>query len=82
MSLEREARQYPTVTEVQAPASEHDMYMHGYGKQRLILGVYVDDLIITGGDMEVLGRFKREMSNNFKMSDLDVLSYYLGIEVQ
>ena len=32
--------------------------------------------------MEVLERFKREMSNNFKMSDLSVLSYYLDIEVQ
>ena len=58
------------------------MYTHGQYKQRLIMGVYVDDLIITRGDMEVLGRFKREMSKNFKMSDLGVLSYYLGIEVQ
>ena len=58
------------------------MYMHGYGEQRLIMGMYVDDLIITGGDMEALGRFKREMLKNFKMSDLGVLSYYLGIEVQ
>ena len=32
--------------------------------------------------MKVLGRFKREMSKNFKMSDLGVLSYYLSIEVQ
>ena len=48
----------------------------------LIVGVYVDDLTITGGDMEVFGRFKSEMSRTFKMSDLDVLSYYLGIEVQ
>ena len=32
--------------------------------------------------MEVLGKFKREMSKNFKMSDLGVLSYYLDIEVQ
>ena len=32
--------------------------------------------------MEVLERFKREMSKNFKMSDLAVLSYYLDIEVQ
>ena len=48
----------------------------------MIVGVYVDDLIIIGGDMEVLGRFKREMSKNFKMNDLVVLSYYLGIEVQ
>ena len=57
------------------------MYTHGHDEQRLIVGVYVDDLIITGVDMEVFGRFKREMSKNFKMSDLGVLSYYLGIEV-
>ena len=63
-------------------ASEHGMYTHGHGEQRLIVGVYVNDLIITGGDMDVCRRFKREMSKNFKMSDLGVLSYYLGIEVQ
>ena len=62
-------------------ASEHGMYTHGHDEQQLIVGVYVDDLIITGGDMEVLKRFKREMSKNFKMSDLGVLNYYLGIEV-
>ena len=58
------------------------MYTHGHGEQRLFVGVYADDLIITGGDMKILERFKREMSKNFKMSDLGVLSYYLGIEVQ
>lgn len=32
--------------------------------------------------MEVFRRFKRKMFKTFKMSDLGVLSYYLGIEVQ
>ena len=32
--------------------------------------------------MEVLRRFKKKMSKTFKMSDLDVLSYYLDIDVQ
>ena len=63
-------------------ASEHGMCAHSHSEQRLIVGVYIDDLIITGGDMKVLGRFKREMSKNFKMSDLGVLSYYLSIELQ
>ena len=58
------------------------MYTYGHGKQRLIVGVYVDDLIITGSDVEVLERFKKEMSKNFEMSNLGVLSYYLDIEVQ
>ena len=61
---------------------KHGMDTHDYDEQRLIVGVYVDDLIITKGDMKVLRRFKREMSKNFKISDLGVLSYYLGIEVQ
>ena len=38
----------------------------------MIVGVYIDDLIITGGDMEVLGRFKRKMLKTFKMSNLEV----------
>ena len=63
-------------------ASKHGMYLHCHGEQRLIVGMYIDNLIIIGGDMEVLGRFKREMSKNFKMSDLGELSYYLDIEVQ
>ena len=58
------------------------MYAHGHGEQRLIVGVYIDDLIITRGNMEVLGRFKREMSKNFKMSDLGVLNYFLSIKLQ
>ena len=63
-------------------ASKHGMYTHDHSKQRLIVGVYVDDLIITRGNMEVLERFKKEMSKNFEMSDFGVLNYYLGIEVQ
>jgi len=38
---------------------EHGMYTRGKGEGRLIMGVYVDDLIITGGDADVVGRFKK-----------------------
>jgi hypothetical protein len=44
----------------------------------LIMGVYVDDIVINGDDNE---KIKKEMSAAFKMSDLGVLRYYLGIEV-
>ena len=60
---------------------EHGMYTRGAGETRLILGVYVDDLIITGGDAGVLAKFKEQMKNTFRMSDLGLLSYYLGLEV-
>jgi hypothetical protein len=62
--------------------SEHGMYTRGNTEHRLIVGVYVDDLIIIGANMQVVSGFKKEMCKSFKMSDLDALSYYLGIEVQ
>ena len=52
------------------------------GKEELVVGVYVDDLIITGARTEDINSFKREMAACFRMSDLGALSYYLGIEVR
>ena len=63
-------------------AEEHGVYVRSEGQRRLLLGVYVDDLILTGVDSNELTQFKEEMKDRFKMSDLGLLSYYLGIEVQ
>jgi hypothetical protein len=61
--------------------SEHAVYLRGQGAKRLIVGVYVDDLVITGGNQGDIDKFKKEMKNTFKMSDLGLLKYYLGLEV-
>lgn len=45
------------------------------------MGVYVDDLIITGSSDSEIAKFKSQMMDLFKMSDLGLLSYYLGVEV-
>ena len=58
------------------------MYNRDDDDAMLLVGVYVDDLIITGSSLEEVTRFKHEMTSLFKMSDLGELSYYLGIEVQ
>jgi hypothetical protein len=60
---------------------EHGMCTRGSGTGSLIVSVYVDDLIITGGDAVAVNKFKRQMMNTFRMSDLGLLSYYLGLEV-
>ena len=62
--------------------SKHGMYTRGKGGGRLIVGVYVDDLIITGSEQRDIDDFKREMKGRFRMSDLGLLTYYLGIEVE
>ena len=48
----------------------------------LLMGVYVDDLIISGPSVDEIRKFKSEMMKKFRMSDLGLLSYYLGIEVK
>jgi hypothetical protein len=48
----------------------------------LIVDVYVDDLVITGSDSQAMDEFKRQMRSKFSMTDLGLLSYYLGIEVK
>ncbi|KAJ0500497.1 putative RNA-directed DNA polymerase [Helianthus annuus] len=47
----------------------------------LIVGVYVDDLIVTGSNESEILEFKEKMKRLFEMSDLGLLTYYLGIEV-
>jgi hypothetical protein len=61
--------------------SEHGFYTRSRRESRLIVGVYVDDLIITGYGNDDIMAFKAEMKKVFRMSDLGLLSYYLGIEV-
>jgi hypothetical protein len=51
------------------------------GRDRLIIKVYVDDLIIIGTSTQAIEEFRQEMKERFQMSDLGLLSYYLGIEV-
>jgi len=61
--------------------SKHVVYLRGSGARRLVVEVYVDDLIITGGHQTDIDTFKQEMKSTFQMSDLGLLRYYLILEV-
>jgi hypothetical protein len=61
---------------------EHAIYVWRNGNMQLVVGVYIDDLIITDSDRNNIRSFKEEMVAAFKMSDLGLLHYYLGIEVK
>jgi transposase InsO family protein len=60
---------------------EHAVYRRSEGSSFLLVGVYVDDLIICGPDSSMIATFKQQMMSLFSVSDLGLLSYYLGIEV-
>ncbi|KAG6514647.1 hypothetical protein ZIOFF_025016 [Zingiber officinale] len=61
---------------------EHAVYTRGKREASILVGVYVDDLIVTGRSTEGINKFKQQMMIEFEMSDLGLLSYYLGIEVE
>jgi hypothetical protein len=61
---------------------EHTIFVWWNDNMQLVVGVYVNDLIITGSDRDNIMSFKEEMAAAFKMSDLGLLHYYLGIEVK
>jgi hypothetical protein len=60
---------------------EAAIYRWGNGGNALLVGVYVDDLVITGTKDAKVAAFKEEMKATFQMSDLGLLSFYLGIKV-
>lgn len=43
--------------------------------------LYVDDLIFTGNNSKRVEEFRDAMINYFEMTNLDIMSYFLGIEV-
>ena len=61
---------------------EYALYKKINGVEAMIISTYVDDLIIAGSNKQVIAQFKEKMQQNLEMSDLGLLSYYLGSEVQ
>ncbi|XP_022922173.1 uncharacterized protein LOC111430238 [Cucurbita moschata] len=62
-------------------SQEQAVYTRNNGDETLIVGVYVDDLIVIGTNVEGIKEFKHQMIKEFEMIDLGSLTYYLGIEV-
>jgi hypothetical protein len=64
----------------QQSVHEAAVYRRGRGHSVLLVGVYIDDLIITSTEEAEVEAFKAQIKATFQMSDLGLLSFYLGIE--
>ena len=62
--------------------NDYAVYYEKEMQERVIIGVYVDDMIITGPNSCKIKKFKESMKECFEMTDLGILSTYLGIEIK
>jgi hypothetical protein len=62
--------------------SESTLYMKHKGTRVLIVSLYVDDMLVTGDDTRLVEEFKQEMMQAFEMTDLGLVTYFLGIEIK
>lgn len=61
---------------------KHALYVKIKDGDILIVCIYVDDLIFIGSNPIMFEEFKKAMIKEFEMTDIGLMSYYLGIEVK
>jgi hypothetical protein len=71
------------VTTAVFSTSTHDptLFVHVSPRDRTLLLLYVDDMIITDDDPEYIAFVKARLSDLFLMSDLGPLRYFLRIKI-
>ena len=61
--------------------SDNTIYTKKVGKSLIILVIYVDDLILTSSDPNLINHVKSNLKNKFEMIDFGHLHYFLGLQV-
>ena len=60
--------------------SDPNLYYAHIGKDTIALLVYVDDILLTGSNLQLLNQLKTHLHRNFKTKDLGPITRYLGIQ--
>ena len=62
---------------------DHDpaLFVHTSPRGRTLLLLYVDDMIITGNESDYIAFVKARLRDQFLMTDLCPLHYFLGIDI-
>jgi hypothetical protein len=61
--------------------ADSSMFVRSGSSGKIVVLVYVDDIIVTGDNGDEINTLKRSLQCQFAIKDLGVLKYFLGIEV-
>ncbi|KAK9059132.1 hypothetical protein SSX86_021751 [Deinandra increscens subsp. villosa] len=61
--------------------NDHSLFTKQLGSSVIYVAVYVDDILLTGNNLEEMTALKSFLHATFKIKDLGFLNYFLGIEV-
>jgi len=61
--------------------NEAVLYVKYVDKHKLIVSMYVDDLLIIGNNEQLVEEFEANIKDKFEMNELGFLTYFLGIKV-
>ena len=61
--------------------ADSNLYINIVKNQPLFLVLYVDDLFLIGEE-HLIAHYKRELATKFKMKDLGLFHYFLGLEIR
>jgi hypothetical protein len=61
--------------------ADHTVFFKHKGSSITILAIYVDDIVITGDDVEEIKWLKEKLGKAFEIKDMGLLRYFLGIEI-
>ena len=66
---------------MQKSKSDHSVFYRNSEARIILLGVYIDDIVITASDMASISSLKSFLHSQFHTKDLGMLKYFLGVEV-
>ncbi|XP_022151717.1 uncharacterized protein LOC111019632 [Momordica charantia] len=65
---------------LQSQADHNIFYKHSGNDKMVVLIVYVDDIILTGNDVDGLACLKKRLASEFQIKNLGTLKYFLGMK--
>ena len=57
------------------------LYLNNKGNAFIVVFLYVDDIIYSSSSIFLVDEFKSQIMNEFDMSDMGLLHYFLCLEV-